>query len=520
MNWKTLRRARQGSQGFFLLLAVGLLFAALPGRPLFAFTDIFFRFNPLSGLAAMIAARAWIPRLAPGLVTVGLTFLLGRVWCGWICPLGTLADWVRIPGASKRQAKLSKHWRAGKYLLLVAILVSALIGSLSLLALDPLAIFTRGMSAAVLPALDRAVSGLERLMVPVRFLSPLVDGLESALRGPVLPAKPHAYDGSGWVFLLLAGVLALNTFAERFWCRYLCPLGGLLALISRFAILRPVVGTACGGCARCTRACPLGAIAAGEAREPYQIAPSECVMCLDCLVDCPKGDIAIRPTLSTLPLLASASSAETLVAPSPSRRALLASAGAAVVGTLVAQSSLKARLPDVNLVRPPGAQDETAFLSRCLRCSECIRVCPTGGLQPALLDTGVEGLFTPHLVSRLGACDYGCIACGQTCPSGAIPLLDLTVKRETLIGLASIDRNRCLPWAYNTPCIVCEEMCPRPTKAIRLEEVSIRDSEGKDLILQRPFVVRDLCIGCGICEHQCPLESQAAVRVFSLKAAL
>jgi formate hydrogenlyase subunit 6/NADH:ubiquinone oxidoreductase subunit I len=117
-------------------------------------------------------------------------------------------------------------------------------------------------------------------------------------------------------------------------------------------------------------------------------------------------------------------------------------------------------------------------------------------------------------VSRLGACNYGCTACGQVCPSGAIPLLELAEKRETVIGVASIDRNRCLPWAYEKMCIVCEEMCPRAPKAIRLEEIQITTEDGTQRTLQRPSVLRDRCIGCGICENQCPLEGESAIRVY------
>jgi Pyruvate/2-oxoacid:ferredoxin oxidoreductase delta subunit len=137
-------------------------------------------------------------------------------------------------------------------------------------------------------------------------------------------------------------------------------------------------------------------------------------------------------------------------------------------------------------------------------------------LQPALSEAGVEGLWTPRLAPRLGACDYSCTTCGQVCPSGAIPLLDLAAKRKTVIGLAAVDRNRCLPWSYNVPCIVCEEMCPTPTKSIRLEEVRVTGADGKEITLQRPYVLRDLCIGCGICESHCPLKGDAAIKVYRI----
>jgi formate hydrogenlyase subunit 6/NADH:ubiquinone oxidoreductase subunit I len=125
-------------------------------------------------------------------------------------------------------------------------------------------------------------------------------------------------------------------------------------------------------------------------------------------------------------------------------------------------------------------------------------------------------VWTPRLAPRIGYCDYGCNACGQVCPSGAIPELTLEQKRQVVIGKASVDRNRCLPWASATPCIVCEEMCPVPEKAIRLEEGSMVNANGEMIALQRPVVFRELCIGCGICENHCPLEGEAAIRVYAI----
>jgi ferredoxin len=166
------------------------------------------------------------------------------------------------------------------------------------------------------------------------------------------------------------------------------------------------------------------------------------------------------------------------------------------------------------LIRPPGAQDEAAFLSRCLRCSECLLVCPTSGLQSALGQAGLQGLWTPVLVSRLGACDYACTACGHVCPSGAIPKLDLETKRAQVLGRAVIDQARCLPWANGTPCMVCEEMCPVPQKAIVLSEPRlITRPDGTQDYLSRPTVIPGRCIGCGICENKCPVEGTAAIVV-------
>ena len=116
-----------------------------------------------------------------------------------------------------------------------------------------------------------------------------------------------------------------------------------------------------------------------------------------------------------------------------------------------------------------------------------MKVCPTNGLQAAQGEAGLEGLWTPIVMPRMGHCDYGCNACGQVCPSGAIPSLTLEQKRQAVIGTASVNRNRCLPWASATPCIVCEEMCPTPQKSIRLEEVNVTNQAGETVTLQRPY---------------------------------
>ena len=87
-----------------------------------------------------------------------------------------------------------------------------------------------------------------------------------------------------------------------------------------------------------------------------------------------------------------------------------------------------------------------------------------------------------------------------------------------MIGHAYIDQNRCLPWADNRNCLVCEEMCPVPEKAIILEDVKVTAPTGETIDVRRPIVVRDRCIGCGICENRCPLTGEAAIRVYTPSA--
>ena len=487
MTWSRWRRLRQAVQiGFFAVFVV-LLFASLQKRAVSPLADLFFRLNPLSAVASMIASRAWIQRLGLAAVTLLATLLVGRVWCGWICPMGSVLEWTAFARARKRAAAIPPRLRLAKYVLLIAILALALLGNLTLAALDPIAIFTRVMTTVAIPALNYGVNTVEKALYPASFLQPAIDVLEGLIRGPILPVKQPAFEGTAIIAGLFVGLLALNLLADRFWCRFLCPLGALLGLLSKVSFLRPVIGQKCNHCSRCVQVCRPGAVALESAASgtgkaagaTTSVMPSECTVCMDCLAACPQGAVgfqfAWRPA-----------------APrdfDPSRRQVLATLGGAVAGLLFLRADLRLRVRNPFLIRPPGAGDESRFLSTCLRCSQCMKICPTSALQPSSGEAGLEGTWTPVVIPRVGYCDYGCNACGQVCPSGAIPSLALEQKRQAVIGLATVNRNRCLPWASATPCIVCEEMCPKPDKAIRLEEATVTNSNGDSLTVQRPYVL-------------------------------
>jgi MauM/NapG family ferredoxin protein len=166
------------------------------------------------------------------------------------------------------------------------------------------------------------------------------------------------------------------------------------------------------------------------------------------------------------------------------------------------------------LLRPPGSVAEDEFLRRCIRCGECLKVCIGGALHPALLQAGASGIWTPLVVPRIGYCEYNCTLCGQVCPTGAIRLLNLEEKQKAVIGLAVFDKNRCLPFARGEECLVCEEHCPTGEKAIVFDEQDIRVA-GEPRRIKMPRVIKQRCVGCGICETRCPLEGAGAIRVIN-----
>jgi len=207
-----------------------------------------------------------------------------------------------------------------------------------------------------------------------------------------------------------------------------------------------------------------------------------------------------------------------------SRRRVLVAAGAGVaaVPLMRASTGVDPR-PNPARIRPPGALDEAEFLQRCVKCGACMKVCPTAALQPALHEGGLEGLWTPILVARLGYCEHACVLCSRVCPTGAIRHLTVPEKigappqtEPVRIGSASFDKGRCLPWAYDVQCIVCEEVCPTSPKAIyfKTETVTLRD--GTQRTLKKPYVDLAHCTGCGICETRCPVFDLAGVRVSSV----
>ncbi|MDD5667768.1 MAG: 4Fe-4S dicluster domain-containing protein [Actinomycetota bacterium] len=156
------------------------------------------------------------------------------------------------------------------------------------------------------------------------------------------------------------------------------------------------------------------------------------------------------------------------------------------------------------LLRPPGAQDEVAFATRCLRCGECVRACLTQCLEPAGKGFGAARLWTPRFNPALGKCEFELCgrACAQACPVGAIREPD---DADVRIGTAAVTRSKCIAWNEGKACLVCYERCSYAAIEI--------DSRG------RPRVLADKCTGCGACQNTCVTCPDPAIMVYSPGAA-
>ncbi len=502
MSPRLWKRLRQATQALVLLLFFAIFAYTNAQRPQRFWGDVFAQLDPLVMVSASLAGRVLVGGVALAAIVVVLTLLFGRVWCGWFCPLGTLLEWLG-PRNSKRYEP-SDMWRVVKYLLMLAMLVAALLGNQAFVVLDPITILNRTLALAVWPALRHAVVAVEEVLYQLPALWEPLDLIHGAVIQPVFQDVQPVFGlglAAALFFVILVG---LNWLAPRFWCRYLCPLGGMLGLLSRLSLVRREVSHVCSQCSLCSNQCPTGTI---DPADGYRSDPAECIVCYECLLDCRAEGVGFR---WQLPRWHPAQRRNY----DPGRRQLLGVLGLSAAGVALAGvEPITARQP-ATMIRPPGI-GRADFGALCVRCGACVRVCPTQGLQPSLFEGGVQNLLTPKLVPRLGYCSFACNACGQVCPTGAIPPLGLEEKRFAVMGLASINRDRCLPWAYNIPCIVCEEVCPVADKAIQLEEVQAVIAAGENGMLQRPRVLQHLCIGCGICEFQCPMGGEGAIRVYA-----
>jgi len=184
------------------------------------------------------------------LLLIGITLVFGRAFCGWICPLGTLGEWSASLGRKmnikprKLPTSVDGLLRYLKYLILAAI-----------------------------------IAGTWKLGTLVwRDYDPWVAWMHLSAFFKEFPEKP-----AGFLVLFLT-VIGASFFIERFWCRYLCPLGAFLAILQKFSLTKITRSElSCVHCHNCGRTCPVEL----DPEKNKVEKSAECIACGRCAENCP-----------------------------------------------------------------------------------------------------------------------------------------------------------------------------------------------------------------------------------------
>ncbi|MFC1724398.1 4Fe-4S dicluster domain-containing protein [candidate division KSB1 bacterium] len=479
-KYQIFQRSRIFFQVFFLIIFLVLFFIpAVSGN----LAEVFFRFDPLLLLMNLISSGIVLKVLLLSLIPLLLTLFLGRFFCGWICPLGTVNQffsWL-FRKNNKRNSKPEPEEFRLKYLIVPALIVSAFLGVYLWGWLDPFSLFSRSL-AVLTPSADYLAQK-----------SSLLSDAKSVLADyPRFTIFPYL---TACLFFLFIG---LNYYFRRFFCNKLCPLGALYGLTSRFGLLKFSTKDSCSSCGLCSKNCTYY----GDPCENY--LKSECMVCFNCAVDCPTDSVELKFKL--LPPKRKQNF-------DLGRRRVLGAIACGVLAAPLIKTTVKGSGKRRTFIRPPGAVKENEFLDKCARCGQCVQSCPTGFIQPAFAEAGLEGIWTPVVNAKAGYCIYECKICTEVCPAEAVEKLSLEDKKVFKIGTAIINRDLCYTYADGFNCTVCFDKCPLKEKAIKFREIEIWSFTGRLTRVKQIYIDPDLCTGCGICEYVCPRKDKSGIYI-------
>ena len=399
---------------YSLLRGARLLLSALTvvlGTAVFLSSAKFLQDLPMCQLGPAVLRAFFsfgLSALAVVLTIALLTLLFGRLFCSFMCPLGSALSFIAL---------FSKKGKKNIYPFIGGLILGAFLGFLAFgLAfvfrlLDPYSLFGRALT------------------------SPLWFGI-----------------------VFLAVILIVTFLFGRLFCTSICPVGLLLSLIARRSAFGLAIPDECVHCGKCERACPTGCIDQKQSK----VNNAYCVMCLDCLTVCPKTG----PTFSFL-----WKKPEKEKAPDMERRQFLISlsvgAAAGLVGgglsKIFLKKSLKAPEEKEFPVRPPGAITEASFLAKCTACGLCVSKCPQ-----KVISLGPAGFGSPRLDFKKGACSLDCALCSSICPTGALRKIDPERKKSFVRGKANFNAKKCIVFQSEGACGRCAKVCPTSAIILRV----------------------------------------------------
>ncbi len=223
-------------------------------------------------------SAALVPQIVEAAVVIPVTVLFGRFFCGWMCAFGSFGEFIYMifHKVFRKKVRISEQTdrllKNVKYIILAVLVIAVWSFELPLLSTaSPWDAF--GMLATVGKAPDFSY-----------VMTSLTVG-----------------------FILLLGIIAGSAVIERFFCRYLCPLGAIFAIVSRPRIAKIKKPSAqCGNCRACTNKCAMGI----PLYKMDKVSTGECIHCMKCVTVCPRGNADFTVARSDVrPLLAGTAAA-------------------------------------------------------------------------------------------------------------------------------------------------------------------------------------------------------------------
>ncbi len=429
-----------------------------------------------------------------------LSFILGRWYCSFVCPLGILQDvFIRINKTLFKKRRLKFRYKNSipwlKHVILVLAILFIVFGSTTIfILLDPYSNYGR-IATHIFQPIFLFLNNV------TAFIFNKFDNYS------VYHIELKAFDLMSFFFAfgIVVLLLWLTNKRGRLFCNTLCPVGAFLSKTSSISLFKlKFVESKCISCSKCEKECKAESID----YKKMQIDFDRCIACFNCVDTCSKKAITYQfvKTKKSKPTdAAKRNSLKTVFA------ALTALSGLALKIDSESFSSFKSKKPAKSKfpVAPPGAISLEYYKDTCTACHLCISACPTKVIQSTFTEFGIDSMFIPRMNYDVQYCQFECTLCNQICPTGALKPLKLDAKKVTQIGKVTFVKGNCVVSQLEKDCGACAEHCP--TKAVKM--IPYKGKTDKKLFI--PEVDTDLCIGCGACEHPCPVRPHKAIFVES-----
>jgi len=414
-------------------------------------------------LAKIQFIPAWLSHsvAAMGFLLV-CVLLFGRVYCSFICPMGTFQDIANR--CKKRTYKKNKpilRWS----ILAVFLILFNLGYTIAIGLLDPYSAYGR-MASHIFKPIYLLMNNLLAGVFNYTFYK-----MEIAM------LSIFSFIVASLTFVII-GVLAWAK--GRLYCNTVCPVGTILGFLNKFSLFKIRIDSdKCASCGICEKKCKASCIDSKTKSIDY----SRCVNCFNCLNSCNKKAISFATSKPNVD--------------KSKRKFLLTGLTIAVAAPAVFAQTKK------NAISPPGAVSADHLLKHCSSCHLCISKCPSKVLKPAFMEYGIGGMMIPVMYFEKGFCNFDCTLCTDVCPNGALTSLSTKQKHLLQVGQVVFEPRLCVVHTNGTSCGACSEHCP--TQAVKM----IPYKNG----LTEPYVDAELCVGCGGCEFICPVRPHRAIYV-------